>query len=368
MEDKRISELAQKFLCGQASPEEEAELHAWWDRETNEEDELVVVTSYPETSESVRERMLERLNREINEERPARIKRMDRGWLVAATVLALVAATGIIIAITRENPITSVRPDALEAAHFIKPGANKATLELSSGQLIELDSAAYTVAKPQKGTFNTIHTPKGGQYHAQLPDGSNVWLNAASSIRFPGDFGKERRVELTGEAYFEVAVDAHRPFRVMVSRFPDTHACEITVLGTEFDIDAYAEGPSVKTTLLKGSLKVTAAANRSQLLKPGQQALVDKEHHLIVNESPDSVMVLAWREGFFRFRDDSIQDVMNQISRWFDVHVIYSGKTREHFSSTLSRKADLYDDLQTLQKTGRVHFEVRGRTVTVFPH
>jgi ferric-dicitrate binding protein FerR (iron transport regulator) len=390
MEDRKLNDLAHKYLTGAASPEEEAELHAWWDSEMNTEDEQVVVTKQPETAGTVRDRMLGRINEEINKEEPAIIKRLDRRWLIAASVILVVAGWSITRSLTREHPPTQYADDAISAARAIKPGGNKATLELPTGRIIALDSVkeglvaaesdanvtktggdrlVYSVTNHEEGAYNTIHTPKGGQYQVQLPDGSNVWLNAASSIRFPSAFGKQRRVELTGEAYFEVANDPNRPFMVVVSPVVDVPACEVTVLGTDFDIDSYTDGSAIRATLLKGSLKITTAASkRPEVLKPGQQAVIDHEHHLTVNDSPDSAKVLAWREGLFRFHNDSIQEVMTQIARWFDVEVVYSGKTSEHFVSTLPRNADLYDDLQTLERTGRVRFEVRGRTVTVFPH
>jgi ferric-dicitrate binding protein FerR (iron transport regulator) len=390
MEDRKLNELAHKYLTGAASREEEAELHAWWDREMNREEEQVVVTKQPETSESVRERILGRINEEINKEKTATIRRLDRRWLIAASVFCVVAGWSIIKSLTRKNPPGENTYDAISAARAIKPGGAKARLELETGKVIELDSAreglvttepdaevtkqgddrlVYKVTRSGEGPYNTIHTPKGGQYQVQLPDGSNVWLNAASSIRFPSAFGNRRRIELTGEAYFAVAADPGRPFIVVVSPVAGAPACEVTALGTEFDIDSYAEESAIRTTLLKGSLKVTSTgAGRSQLLRPGQQAVLDREQHLTVNDSPDSEKVLAWREGLFRFQNDSIQEVMNQLARWFDVDIVYSGKTSGNFESTIPRNTDLYDDLQTLEKTGRVRFEVRGRTVTVFPH
>lgn len=384
MEDKRLSELAEKYLNGVATPEEEAELHRWWDREMNDEEEQIVVTEQPETGDSVRERILGKLNRQIDTGN-TRVRRLDRRWLIAAAVLFVVAATAVLIRSTRQKPA-----EEFSAARQIKPGGNKATLELSTGKTIDLDSAhegmiadesgarvnkqggdrlVYSVATGGQSTFNIVNTPKGGQYQVELSDGSKVWLNAASSIRFPTVFEKDRQVELSGEAYFEVAGDPSRPFKVIVSSKPGVPACVVTVLGTAFDISSYSDETTVTTTLLKGSLKVTSVAtNRSQLLTPGQQAIVDQEHNLTVNDSPDSAKIVAWHEGLFRFRNDSIEEVMNQVSRWFDVDIVYSGKTTEHFVSTLPRDADLYDDLQILQKTGRVRFEVRGRTVTVFPH
>ncbi len=156
--------------------------------------------------------------------------------------------------------------------------------------------------------------------------------------------------------------------KVVVSKNADTPSCVVTVLGTEFDIDSYEDDVVVKTTLLKGSLRITSSANQhSKLLKPGQQAVLDKDHDLKVSEDADNEKVVAWKDGLFKFRNDSIEDIMKQMARWYDVKVVIAGKIPEHFVSTLSRKSDLYQDLQMLQKTGRVRFEVKGRTVTVLP-
>jgi transmembrane sensor len=391
MEENRLSELAEKYLNKTISPEEEAELHAWWDQETNDEEEQIVITAQPETYDRVKDRILDGLNRKIDAERaPARLRRIDRRWLVAASIILIAATTAIIIPLSRKQP--AIPGDApIDAARAIKPGGNKATLELADGRTFRLDSVkqglvtsesgtkitktgtdllSYSASGNAKPTYNIVHTPKGGQYRVTLPDGSNVWLDAASSIRFPTAFeGKQRLVELSGEAYFEVRDDPGHPFKVVVSPNPGSPSCEITVLGTHFDINSYPDEKSIRTTLFSGSLRVTSSqTNRAEVLKPGQQALLDKDHDLQVTESPDTASIIAWKDGLFQFKSASIEEIMKQMARWYDVDVVYSGKISEHFVSTLPMDSSLFEGLHTLQKTGRVHFKAEGRTITVFPH
>jgi ferric-dicitrate binding protein FerR (iron transport regulator) len=398
MEEKRLSELASKFLHGISTPEEEAELHAWWNGETNKEEEQVVITAEPETFDSVRTRILDSLNAQIDSD-PAipsapRLRRLDRRWLIAASLIFLAAATAIIIPLSRKQ--TAAGDDNLiSAARDIKPGGARAMLELAGGRTILLDTAKVgllawesgtTITKKENGLlsyaapgatkeegikqeFNTIHTPKGGQYRVILPDGSQVWLNTASSLKFPTAFrGKDRQVELSGEAYFEVTPDPGRPFNVLVSPVPGIPACEVTALGTQFDINSYEDETAIMTTLLQGSVLVSSMQKKgSEILKPGQQASLDKDHDLQVQENPNAAEVISWREGLFKFKDASIDEIMKQMARWYDIDVVYSGKIPEHFVSTLPMETDLFYDLQTLQKTGRVHFKAEGRTITVIP-
>jgi ferric-dicitrate binding protein FerR (iron transport regulator) len=410
MEDKRLQELADKFISGRASPEEAAELHAWWDSERISEEEQVVVTKHPDTNESVKMRLLSEINRQIDEETgetlragqpretplaeeprpaPSKLRKMAPRWLAAASLLAAVAILSVLIPAIRHKNTDSDAAEAIKPARAIQPGGNKATLVLSTGQTIRLDSAreglvteesgaevskqgrdrlVYSASKDAKGSFNIIRTPKGGQYQVKLPDGTNVWLNAASSLRFPTVFDRQRQVELSGEAYFDVAHDPAKPFTVIVSPGEGKSPCTVTALGTEFDINSYEDENSVTTTLIRGSVRVAATANnRSELLKPGQQAILDKDQNLQVTPGADSDKVLSWRDGLFKFRNDSIESIMRQMARWYDVDVEYSGKIPEHFVSTLPRNVSLYDDLLTLEKTGRVRFEVIERTIRVLP-
>ena len=202
-----------------------------------------------------------------------------------------------------------------------------------------------------------------------LADGSKVWLNAASSLRFPATFtGSERKVELTGEGYFEVAKNAAMPFKVDVAG-----KGEVEVLGTHFNINAYEDEATINTTLLEGKIKLTATDSRlpahdSWLLSPGQQAQLSANGGISLNRNPDTEEVMAWKNGKFHFGEAAdIQTIMRQIARWYDVQVEYKGKVTEHIGGTISRNVNVSKVLEMLEMTGTVNFWVNGKKVTVMP-
>jgi ferric-dicitrate binding protein FerR (iron transport regulator) len=261
----------------------------------------------------------------------------------------------------------------------VAPGTNKAILTLASGKQIVLDNAskgnlategATNIIQLNNGelayeagsggsagavAYNTIATPKAGQYVIQLPDGSKVWLNAASSLRFPVVFtGKSRVVEMTGEAYFEIAANARQPFKVK------TGQQEIQVLGTHFNISAYADDKTVNTTLLEGSVRVTNG-EETQYLNPGQQAQADNRYIALVYK-PDIEEVMAWKNGIFRFNESSVEAVMKQLSRWYNVEVVYENNSRSstQFVGTIPRNVPLSEVLHLLELTGHVQFSIEN--------
>lgn len=269
----------------------------------------------------------------------------------------------------------SVKNDAL-------PGGDKAILTLADGSTIVLDDAqngtlaqqgttkviklggklAYDPAGTSKEVvYNTITTPRGGQHQIELPDGSQVWLNAASSLRFPTAFaGKERRVEISGEAYFEVAKNKSMPFVVSVN------GAEVQVLGTHFNIMAYKEEKTVKTTLLEGSVRFVSGNNAS-LLKPGQQSQLSKVGQVKVINGVDVDEVMAWKNGLFYFKNADIETVMRQLSRWYDVDIEYHGEIKlKKFSGKIQRDLNLSEVLEGLKETG-IHFQIEGKKLIVLP-
>lgn len=264
----------------------------------------------------------------------------------------------------------------------IKPGGNKATLTLAGGKTITLDDATngqiaqqagVSISKTANGQIvytagqstdeilqNTITTPKGGQYKVVLPDGTNVWLNAASSLTYPTAFkGTERFVTLNGEGYFEVTKNKEMPFRVR------SVGQTVEVLGTHFDIDAYADEALVKTTLLEGSVKVSVQAN-SAVIVPGQQAQFAKGGAGIIRlQKVDTEKEVAWKNGVFSFADEDIRTVMRQVSRWYDIDVVYEGKIPdEKFFGEISRGSNLADVFKILE-LNNMKFDVDGKTVKV---
>lgn len=273
-------------------------------------------------------------------------------------------------------------------ANDIAPGKSSATLTLANGQKIVLSDAAngklaeqagVSISKTDSGqvvyeikdqqtagmnAINTLTTANGETYRLRLPDQSEVWLNAASSIRFPASFAslKQRSIELRGEAYFEIAPDAAHPFIVK------TDQQEVTVLGTRFNINSYMDADATVTTLLDGAVRVAAAdVNQGEVLKPGQQAIV-KENSPVMIMPANIKATMAWKNGYFRFNNGPIKAIMLQLSRWYNIEVRYEGGlSEERFSGNISRNKNISEVLDMLSYSNAVKFKVEGRVVTVMP-
>jgi len=312
-------------------------------------------------------------------------KEFRKIWFAAAAILLLILLIGSVYQIvnhTGTRIARNRRPGSLPTD--IQPGGNKAILILSDNSTIILDTAkiglvasegnadirkldagqiAYnsSVTKQKEVLYNTIVTPRGGQYKLRLPDSSEVWLNAASSIRFPTRFCAENRiVEITGEVFFEVAHNAKKPFIVRTS-----HA-EIAVLGTSFNVNTYNEQMGCTTTLVEGSLKLFYESIRqSQVLRPGEQAFLDEGRKIILNDKVNIAAIIAWKNGYFLFSSSSLHDVMDQIARWYDIDVIYEGKIgQRNFGGKIQRDLNLLGVLQILEKNN-IHFRLEGRKLYV---
>ena len=266
----------------------------------------------------------------------------------------------------------------------VAPGKNAAVLTLSGGKRIVLDSAADGLLARQGSTriqkkpnglleyvpaggvieikYNTLTTPRGGQYELTLPDGTNVWLNASSSITYPTVFaGKDRTVEVTGEAYFEVAHRADQPFRVKVGDEL------IEDLGTAFDVNAYADEPGIATTLVSGSVRVHSG-KQSLLLSLGEQALGTPDGALTVDDKVDVDKTIAWKAGKFIFDRDDLPVILRQLSRWYDVGIQYQGSVPAgHFSGVISRNRNLSQVLDMLKATNNIHFTIEDKTIVILP-
>ncbi|SIN71069.1 FecR family protein [Chitinophaga niabensis] len=264
----------------------------------------------------------------------------------------------------------------------VPPGTNKAVLHLADGTVVTLDSAGNqvirqggTIINQQNGqlhykandpnattvSFNTLATPRGGQYSVTLPDGSKVWLNSASSLRFPTAFtGLERKVELTGEAYFEVAKNAKQPFKVALE-----DKTTIEVLGTHFNVNAYKDEPAISTTLLEGAVRLTKGKERVTI-KPGERAQLQEGGTKFVIDRPDVERVVAWKNGFFQFDGDNITMIMKQLSRWYDIEPVYAGSmSMKDYSGYISRNSNISEVLKMLELTNEIKCKVEGRKVTV---
>lgn len=300
-------------------------------------------------------------------------------WAAAAVLILLAGAGSLYFYEKQEKPI----PFATVTAP-VPPGSNKAWLVLGDGQRVTLDSlnkpaipsqGGVQVLQPGSGlltytegkesetiVYNTITTPRGGQYQLVLADGTRVWLNAASSLRFPTAFqGSERKVELTGEAYFEVKHNSAQPFRVAAGG----HVIED--IGTSFNINTYDDEPVARITLIEGSARVTGTGKRNVTLKPGQQAQWQSEGETTIADNVDMEDVIAWKNGQISFANEDFPSLMRQIARWYDVNIHYTGavpKTR--FFGILNRNIYLSSILEYLQKNG-AHIRQEGKDIIVSP-
>lgn len=315
-----------------------------------------------------------------------------RAWYqvgVAASILAMLSM-GLYFYTKRtiDTQVAVSKPQTVRERSIIKPGGDKAVLTLSDGSKIILEDAkkgllanqagvsiqktadgellysfagnasSVSEALPQEVIYNKIETPFGGKYQINLPDGSKVWLNSASSLRFPALFsGNTREVELNGEAFFDVAKNPNKPFKVI------TKDQIVEVLGTQFNINSYADEESFKTTLIEGSVKIIYK-DRVVLLSPGQQFQPILKSSKVIEA--DTEEVTAWKNGYFLFKDEDIQSIMRKVSRWYNVEVNYSGNIPDvGFGGNISRSKDINEVLNVLQLTNAVHFKVEGRRITV---
>ncbi len=242
--------------------------------------------------------------------------------------------------------------------------ADQAGLDITKqgGQLVYSPRSSKADYSPNKNLFNVIETPRGGEYRIVLPDGTQVWLNAASTLRYPAMFtGNERMVELQGEAYFEVVSNKKMPFRVK------SNLQVVEVLGTHFNINSYADEIIVRTTLLEGSIKILRENSKaSQTLQPGEQASVNPDIPLVRVNSVNTEEFIAWKNGYFLFNNENIESIMRKISRWYNVDIEYKGeKPVGEFGGAVSKSKNISEVLRILQRTKAVNFKVQGRRVTV---
>lgn len=299
-----------------------------------------------------------------------------RRWWVAASVILLLGV-GALLWINHKQPEEEIVQQPVDVA----PGREGAILTLADGKQIMLDQVKDSVMALQGGAtarvvngelvyegkggeavFNSMSTPKGRQYNLTLPDGTQVWLNSESSIRYPTVFnGKERKVEVTGEAYFSVSKNNKKPFIVNVDRQAD-----IQVLGTEFNVNSYANEETINTTLLEGSVRVNAN-KLSQILSPGQQARIGQDKKIRLVKEVDIDKVIAWKNGYFNFNDADLHEIMRQLERWYDIEVVYAKPLQPvEFRGKLERSLSLSQVLEGLQLM-QVKFRIEGRKVIIEP-
>ncbi|QEC45107.1 FecR family protein [Pseudobacter ginsenosidimutans] len=389
----RFTELFGKFLQGELSPPEEKELWEAWQSESTElsvvKEQLVgeafdhLPVSYPPTEQQVQdiyERVIEEAeaDQETGNKKTAFIYQLSRRWWAAAVIALLlgVAVFGYLLNRGNKNPGSK---DIAQQTNERLPGKQGAILTLADQSQVLLDTVkdGAVLALPGGGrarvengnlvydakgvavTFNTIATPKGRQYRVTLPDGTIIWLNSGSSVRYPTLFaGNERVVHITGEAYLEVAKNSKMPFRVDLE-----NNTTIEVLGTSFNVNAYDEEPSVNTTLLEGAVRVNKKGQAQKLL-PGQQAQVSGTEKIRVVDV-DVEQVVAWKNGLFDFNNKDVKTVLREIARWYDLDLVYESEPAAgEIAGKMQRNLALSQVMETLSDLD-IHYRIEGRKLIV---
>lgn len=321
---------------------------------------------------------------------PTKLKRTSFWKYVAAASIIIAFGAGLYFALFNENKSGSSEIIKTEiAANDVKaPQTNRAMIILADGRQVYLDSISsgeiaqegnINLVKLPNGQlvyetangkvvkemqYNTVHNPAGSKViDMQLSEGSHIWLNAGSSVTYPVAFiGNERKIEITGEAYFEVAKDASKPFKVNIAG-----KGAVEVLGTHFNINSYSNEASINTTLLEGSVRITSfATNNTSLIRPGEEARLNSNGKIEVNKNVDVDVVMAWKNGKFIFQNADLQSILRQLERWYDVSVSYEGKMyTDEYVGIISRNVNISQILKMLEKTGTVKFEIEGKRIIV---
>ena len=382
MNREEYNSLYEKYLAGKCSVNEQVELENYQDSFKLKEQQWDSRTMG--NSEEIKQSIQEDLNYSIQEHSKNRIFKI-RAWQSTAAAILILLTAGIYYYQTSSKPII-VKTKIPRFKNDVAPGNNKAILTLDDGSKIDLDDAKtgflasesnidikktgvgqleYTAGTQTVKTvkYNILSTPLGGEYQLVLPDGSKVWLNSGSTLRFPTAFiGSERIVELKGEAYFDIAKNPKMPFLVRTN-----NAMDIKVLGTQFNVMAYDDEKNINTTLIEGSVEVLKESGKTTL-KPGQEAILNKRSGNIKVASADLEQAIAWKNGYFIFYNENIESIMRKVSRWYNVDIVYQGNlNNKDFVGTISRNKNVSELLKMLELTGAIHFSIDGRRITVMP-
>ena len=388
MDKEQFQRLAEKISSGVATEKEVARYNYYYNffQEESVWDENLL-GSKEEIEEALHSRIIEKLP-----SYPTKVKRFP--YLKIAAAIAVIVSSILFLSKYEPNkPAPVYTKQNIPVQQDVDPGTDKAVLTLSDGTIIQLDEIENGVVANQAGTqiskeengqiayssvsntsgknangevFNTIHIPRAGQYQLTLPDGTKVWLNSSSTLKYPVSFVKNTRVvELDGEAYFEVATlystmdhKQKRPFIVKTSKQ------QIEVLGTHFNVNAYDNENVLKTTLIEGSVRVSPIGSGvGKILQPGQQALLTKEGNLRLASDIDTEEVIAWKDGMFYFNNTDLSVILRQLSRWYDVDIDIQAIPRKKFNGILPRSVKLSQVLQMMEKTSGLKFAIQERRI-----
>lgn len=378
MKKQQAEKLFEKYRNGTLTDQERLDLDSWYLHHAR--------SAEPLQDAEVYEKRMKEMDNAFPFLPVTRIRRIKL-WPRIVAAASVMIALSFSLYFFKSRPVEKNQKPAVYTNVDIKPGGNKAYLTLANGKRIALTDAVNGEIAEQSGikitkaadgqivyevsgnhepsavnhepTYNTVETPKGGQYQVRLPDGTKVWLNAASSLTYPASFAalNDRTVRLIGEAYFEVAKDKNKPFLVA------TEKQTVEVLGTHFNINSYSDEASTKTTLLEGAVKIITN-NSIKILKPGQEANVNVKIDISAVNTEEAI---AWKNGYFRFDDEKLESVMRKISRWYDVDVIYQDEAlkSELFAAVTTRFANVSGLLKMLEQIGDAKFNIKGREIII---
>ncbi len=389
MTNKTAKELLDKYYSGTITDAELAILENWYNQQAK------INSDFPLSDQDIEEDLI-KISNKLSSLKEAtshsHINRYRNIWYIAASIL-LISTLGISYLLISNRPersdqvLTNTAPPH-KKSNALSPGDKRALLTLADNTQIVLDNIESGDIKASNGIlisknadgqliyevsavennngtskgYNTISTPAGGEYQVKLSDGTLVWLNAKSSIKFPTIFSEnERHVEITGEVYFDVSHNLNKPFVV------ETDGQKVRVLGTQFNINAYSKVKGIKTTLVEGSVLVQSdLKNLSKILKPGEESILDQNHSNLSVRKVDLESALAWKNGYFIFQDADLEEIMEQIARWYDADIEYATANRNiQFGGAISKYRKLPEVLSLLEMTEKVKFKIEGRRVIV---
>jgi ferric-dicitrate binding protein FerR (iron transport regulator) len=377
----RLQELAHKWLRGNITPSQQQEFNNWFLKDN--EEPVDITDDFAATEEEHRQKILDLIHAKIREEKALPIFRLSWRAISVAAAILIFLSIGTFFLLNKQP----VQEFAQNQSNDIAPGGNRAILTLANNKKISLTDAhngvlaqqgnininktadgqvtyagkGISVSGQQETVYNTMTTPRGGKYTLILADGTVAVLDAASSITYPVAFyGKNRKVEITGQVYFEVVHNSAKPFVVSV------RGQTIEDLGTHFNINAYDDEPVMKTTLLEGGVKLSKGT-ATAILKPGQQGIIQLNNNNIKVKEVDIEDAIAWKDGLFRFSDESLESILRKVSRWYDVDIEYTDNSVKSlsFGAVITRFTNVSKVLGMLELTKEVHFRIQGKKIIV---